>query len=316
MGNDVLELALVLGAGRTALSLLPPGWPGYHGGRELGATLAASLLLGITLLAGQASLVDAVASEPRPALLFAPWALILALRLASLPGAMRPRHEPRAQPGDRRSWAVLLLGALGLGVPFVLTTVPHMAEGPLAALESALGGTASRTTALLVPAAIALLVQAGLERARRAPLQRSLVFAAVAWLPTLPALLARGEGSLHAALGLVAVGAGAVAWVRRADRRARALACAGAGGTALLWGPGWLPASLAVAALVLVTPRPGRARTLGLGVAVLAAALAARLASGTLTAPDPAALGLVVAPLVLLLLGLGTLRAERVGVAA
>src|SRR5690606_20625623 len=92
--NALLQLALILGVGRTALALLPPGWPGYHGARELGATCAASLLLGSGLLAAQASLLGALGIGPRLAWLVGPWGLILAVRLGSLPGAMRPRHEP------------------------------------------------------------------------------------------------------------------------------------------------------------------------------------------------------------------------------
>jgi len=78
------SLLLDLAVGRLCLSLLPPGWPGEHGRRELGATLCASLLLGI------------LARSVAPWLWL--WGLVLLVRLALLPGALRPRHEQARGP--------------------------------------------------------------------------------------------------------------------------------------------------------------------------------------------------------------------------
>ena len=38
-GSALLDLALHLAVGRLCLSLLPPGWPGYHDRREVGERL-------------------------------------------------------------------------------------------------------------------------------------------------------------------------------------------------------------------------------------------------------------------------------------
>lgn len=80
-GEALLDLALILGAGRLVLSLLPPGWPGYHDRSELGATLTASLLLG------------------RLGLTLVPWwwvwLVVLVVRLVLLPGALRPGYPDR-----------------------------------------------------------------------------------------------------------------------------------------------------------------------------------------------------------------------------
>lgn len=75
----LLSLLGALVVGRLCLSMLPPGWPGDHNRRELGAVLCASWLLGST------------------ALVLLPWtwlwALVLIGRIALLPGGLRPRHE-------------------------------------------------------------------------------------------------------------------------------------------------------------------------------------------------------------------------------
>jgi hypothetical protein len=91
--SALLDLALHVAVGRLCLSLLPPGWPGYHERRELGATLAASLLLGALALR----------------LLANPWVwgALLAVRLAFLPGALRPRHEFGRDSGLR--WIAVFL---------------------------------------------------------------------------------------------------------------------------------------------------------------------------------------------------------------
>lgn len=104
MAEALLSLALDLAVGRLCLSLLPPGWPGEHGRRELGATLCASLLLGA------------------PARILIPWlwawGLILLARLALLPGALRPRHEHARGP------------ALLWELAFLLAVVVHLLSFP------------------------------------------------------------------------------------------------------------------------------------------------------------------------------------------
>ena len=74
-----LSLAVTVCVGRLCLSMIPPGWPGDHNRRELGATLCASWLLGI----------GAWALLPWIWL----WLPLAVLRLALLPAGLRPRHE-------------------------------------------------------------------------------------------------------------------------------------------------------------------------------------------------------------------------------
>ncbi len=97
-GEALLQLALPLGVGRLVLSLLPPGWPGYHDRSELGATLTASLLLG------------------RLGFALVPWwwvwLIVLVVRLVLLPGALRPGYP------DRRGgvgWLLVFLLCLAFG---------------------------------------------------------------------------------------------------------------------------------------------------------------------------------------------------------
>lgn len=92
--DPLLDLALHLAVGRLCLSLLPPGWPGYHDRRELGATLSASLLLG--------SLALALVATPWV------WGALCVVRLALLPGALRPRHE--YERGWGLSWLAIFAG--------------------------------------------------------------------------------------------------------------------------------------------------------------------------------------------------------------
>lgn len=120
MGTEALLALLThLAVGRLCLSLLAPGWPGYHDRKELGATLCASLMLGLLAL------------EVLPWLWI--WALVLLVRLAVLPGALRPRHEHERSPAIAWEIAFIvlvvlyvdrfpdpLLVAIGLGVAWVV----------------------------------------------------------------------------------------------------------------------------------------------------------------------------------------------------
>ena len=81
----LVDCLLQLAVGRLVLSWLPPGWPGYGDREELGATLSASWLTGGL----------GVALVP----LWWVWALVLGLRLATLPGALRPRHGRPTRAG-------------------------------------------------------------------------------------------------------------------------------------------------------------------------------------------------------------------------
>jgi hypothetical protein len=112
MGTEaLLPLILPLAVGRLCLSMLPPGWPGYHNRRELGATLCASLLLGLLAL------------KLLPALWL--WLVILVIRVCLLPGALRPRHELQRATGA--PWALAFLAfsfaLLAGSPPFLVVTL-------------------------------------------------------------------------------------------------------------------------------------------------------------------------------------------------
>ena len=98
--DSLLQLAV----GRLVLSLLPPGWPGYAGRRELAATLSASWMLG------------ALAWSLAP--WWWAWAAVLAARLLTLPGALRPRHGSPDGIGLAHVLVLAVTWALHFGQPF------------------------------------------------------------------------------------------------------------------------------------------------------------------------------------------------------
>jgi len=207
----VVELIGVVVVGRLCLSVLPPGWPGYHDLREGGATLGACVLLGSVGLA----------AVP----IWTPWALLLALRLALLPGAMRPRHElpiPRGNPASRL-----------LGVASIVALSWATWSAPEALRDS---------RALLAPAQViagGLVVHDLFARLRRPAFGRAAILALYAGCAL--SLLDHFPPRLLAPWFLGGAWILAGSWIgrRTADKRARALALLGALGVWLLapWGP-------------------------------------------------------------------------------
>ena len=271
----LLVLALV---GRVVLSLLPPGPLGSHTPRDLPVTWAASHLLG-TLIAG----LSLAAFEPRTPLglaaLLLPWAPVAGLRIATLPGAMVPRHDLRLQATDRAPTALTALVLLAALLPCVLVAIdfrPPAAEEPTAPWLAAhgpplpvaaelllnglgLGAQADQAWRLFVPAtwaALLVLLAHALELARRDPWGRTavVVLGALTILPVAQVVLS--DGTVLSAAFSGAAACAFVPWLRRADRRARwlallALAGLAASGAALL-------ALVGVAALLAATPGPSR----------------------------------------------------------
>lgn len=197
-----VELTVILVVGRLCLSILPPGWPGYHDRREGGATLAASLMLGTLGL-------ELVPWWPV-------WGVALVVRVALLPGALRPRHEHAAEPAkgpERLLPLVLALATAAViwvawtdpGAPrgARLLVAPAQAAGCVWVLQALAARTRRPRWIGAVLAALGALVLVLL--ANRWPVQ-----------VVAPALLA--------ALWIVA---GLVLWRRTADRRAGALALLG-----------------------------------------------------------------------------------------
>src|SRR5438132_1128697 len=110
---------LALPIGRLLLSILPPGQPGGGAVHELAATLAASALLatmGMAVLRGL-ELMNPFAFSPAWILVLLP--LLLVLRLAALPGAMVPRHQPPLERGTSTSrWTAMATAVLMAVVSF------------------------------------------------------------------------------------------------------------------------------------------------------------------------------------------------------
>jgi len=236
------DLALTALVGRVLLSLLPAGEPGRHGPSELLATWAASHLLGVAAIALQLELLALLQVEAGFATLFLPWLLPAVLRVATLPGAMVPRHAARHEDAGRGAQLLRLATALVVAWTFASA---GSAREPFGALV----GPASYA------AMLALLAHA-LRATRRAPFGRALFVLALAATPPLSEA-ARGSPTLAGAALLAGGGASfAAIWLRRVDRRARAIAVLALAALAT-FEPSLLFASLAgLVALVLATPRP------------------------------------------------------------
>ncbi len=220
----VVELVSIAVVGRLCLSMLPPGWPGYHDAREGGATLGASLLLG------------SVAGHLLPYWWL--WALALVIRWLLLPGAMRPRHElptPAGRPFDR---LVLLVAVAALA--WAAWSSPW--SPPPAGFEARAGGEwTSSTWVLRGPLAAPSLVigsvltlHALLLHLRWRPAPRTAVVTLVAAVAVLALARVSAAALAPGLLGASWILAGWWSWRRFADRRARALAALGLAGALLL----------------------------------------------------------------------------------
>ena len=297
-------LVVIAVVGRIVLSLLPAGPLGSHRVAALATTWAVSHLLGSLALAVEMTLLP-----PRPgprylALLLLPWVVIGAARIATLPGAMVPRHEPprereqRSARRLRRAFAVVT-ALIPLWTLIVFSADPSPDYDPAFDPEHALpwseigaeqasprrsfllpttpevlvlltgvGPAGHAAWRLVVPisvVALLVLVAHGLEQARRAPAGRSVCALALA--------LALGPWAVSACdpggeLFLRAVGLGAgVALALSWVRRAdrRALSLAClCFAGCALAGGPWLAAG-GWCGLIAATARPARQRALVAG---------------------------------------------------
>lgn len=305
--------------GRVVLAWLPAGRYGGHAVAELPRTASVSLLLGLavaTLVARWAEYDGSYTRAVywRPALGLAV-AAAAALRLATLPGAMVPRHEPaREAPGRAARLAGLaLVSVFALQLVRVIAAPQHQPIDPLAYEHPLLLGHANhglpRPGALPLAAwcflaALFVLVEDALAVARRAPLERRLLLLAAA-LCAWRALPMRNGAALAVRLGADAWSAGwmllacgscatSFAWLRRADRRALWVALISLAGAAC-W-RGSFALAYAPLALALVLTSPARTRR---GVAIATATIALlswpcwslRTLDGPLMAPDELSFG-------------------------
>jgi hypothetical protein len=273
-----LALVAIALVGRVALSLLPPGPPGFHGLADLPITWAASHLLGSLVLVAETDLVGVLGLRASPAVLFTPWALVLVMRWLTLPGGFVPRHTPRAEIASTLARAIAFAACtLAVATAFAKSDQSHASGAVRGCTSLLVGDRPAVSTSLAVANVLAALCfcDAGMRIARRAPLGRSVVvFALSAMLVSLGAAIAE-RGELSSIVLCTAGGSAfAVAWLRRADKRARMLAIVASSGAALLGGLGWTFALALLTGIVVRTAAPARARTAVIAALVLAIAVA------------------------------------------
>ncbi len=220
-------LAVTALVGRAWLAALPPGDPGRHAARDLPTTWAASHALGLSTWLVIGSLASAGGAPLALTLWILPAALLAGVRLLTAPGAMVPRQEAaRAAEG---MGARLLLGVAVAALASALARTPlappaQDAGLPLGALVEGFGAAPSAALLAWAPVAAVVLIGHGLRIARRDAAARRGVQCILAL-----AFLGLGERATSPALAtttLLAMGAaaGAVSWLRRADRRGAWLA--------------------------------------------------------------------------------------------
>jgi hypothetical protein len=267
--HAVLALVAIAFVGRVALALLPPGPPGFHGIAELPTTWAASHLLGSLALVAEHDLFGVLGLRANVASLLAPWAFVAVARWMTLPGGFVPRHEPRSERARALPRALTFAAVM-------VTVVAWRMDPTVSPAAGGLDGVASPTQLATANALATLwMCAAALRSARRAPLGRSAVIFALSAILAIVCVPCAGRADLSSIVLCSAGGAAfSIAWLRRADKRARMLAILASGGAALLGGLGWAVALALVAAIVARTAAPARARTAALSALVLAVAIA------------------------------------------
>lgn len=242
--------------GRLALSFLPPGELGSHRPSAWLRTWAASHFVGGAL----GSATDAwcarlgVTLDARVALGLV--ALVVIVRWLTLPGGMVPRHPP---PSERAGFVTWALRLAWIGAAFALERDPLAIADVLAA---------------------GVFVEHSLGVARRAPWARAALalawtvvgFNGAAFEPAEIALASRSafvtDALAPAALSGAVLASGWIAWRRRADARALALAALAA--ASLVSVAPWLATTVAVV-VWLYTASSARQRVLvAFGLATLA----------------------------------------------
>lgn len=296
------QLALIPLLGRCLLAWLPPGGFGAHRPSRWPETLAISYLLGCLGSAVWAVLAASVGvAATGAASLAVPIAAVGLARALTLPGAMAPRHDP---PAERPSVAARLLGWAALGLCAFAAFGRGWDTAPIGraiealqlsragagdgrgalclelfdtlSLRRALGASVdARALAWIAPlhafalsASTIVLADSAMALTRRAALARRalLVPLAATLLPAATSL----DGDLAAAALIALTCAGAVAWLRRADRRGLALAGAGLAALAYATAHGGILALLGLGATVACSAPPSRVRALRTAGAALA----------------------------------------------
>lgn len=236
LGAIPFVLLVALG-GRVLLSWLPPGSPGTplspgcigaHRRGELATTFAVSWALAVGIIGVATRWAQLVGHEDWTGFLAIAAALALVARWLTLPAPMVPRHEPRAEHAGPPTWLVLF--AIVATIVWKIAGDPLLGlleqAGPMELDEQGLEDAQAVYEAWIVKAlsfAIgSIAVAHGLRVARRAPLERSLVVLAAAVVT--PLVDSPSMDFNHARAAFVLGLACAIAWWRRADRRALAVA--------------------------------------------------------------------------------------------
>lgn len=234
-------LAVVPIVGRIFLAWLPPGLPGRHAPRDLPATWAASTLVGLTWFGWIASVVPG-AAWPYFALGVPVVALVAGLTTS--PAGLVPRHEPVAESASWLTSTCIALAATACAVIGALGE--EWGSGILTGVSSL---------------AAATLANEALATARVRPWARATVLSLLA--VAIGALAApEDDAGPLALIGACGLAAGAVAWIRRGDRRQLAIASVAVAYLAH-HGPSGIPLALGGGTcLVIGSAKPSRLRAL------------------------------------------------------
>lgn len=238
----ILLIALTLLAGRTALSLLPPGDPGAQRNSPFPVTWAIAFGLGVGLSEFTARILSSVTSLTYDQLThdggawllvpLAPWVVIAFLRWRSLPGAMVPRHEVEesrtptwARGLFAAAWAIVVVDGFRLGL--------GNRAGDAALMLLWFGPSLHALRVLRVQVEARALLALGIALALA-------IYGQPSWMMDKTVILAIGPPIVL----------GGVLWTRRADRRGRALTLLF---TTLALGSGALPMTGAFAITLALT---------------------------------------------------------------
>jgi hypothetical protein len=216
-------------------------------------------------------------------ILVAPWVAVAIVRWLTLPAALVPRRELADERAGASALALRWISAVVVAIVAwknreILFPRPTD-DGARVLLPGVLAIT--EVSALLI------VIDYGLERARRAPFERALVIAVCACALAGGILVGADRPTARVGLCFGAGAAFAIPWLRRADRRALALAVSSFAGAALDSTLGAALGFVGLAWLCACSARPAR-KLVGLSGAGAFAVCAALRAAAEAHAPTKA----------------------------
>ncbi len=266
----LIWIVLPLVAGRIVIAWLPPGRIGGHALREAPATAASSWLIGLVTC-------SAIGALPEPARKVAVvvFVLLAIVRIGTGPAAMVPRHEPALVRESALSRAILIAAWIMIGTAVRAFALQADAE----ALGTVVFTACTAAVAILVADALEVARCPAWVRAVGVLLYASTLFIQPAQPSSVPALCAT---SLFVAGALQAI-----AWFRRADRRALAMFVVFAAGAWVVAPGGWVLMGAGMLWLLIGTPSAARTRAVMWCAAVIAIVAALRSLRSAPSAHDP-----------------------------